>query len=58
MENMKDIIGQALGRVQALGLTLGLSIGDLAGTLARELQEMGYELVQAAKTGEVQGDDA
>lgn len=51
---MKEILTEALGRVEAVGITLGLDMLNLATTLAEALQEMGIDFVRAASTGEVQ----
>jgi hypothetical protein len=54
VSDMKDILAEALGRVEAVGITLGLDMLNLAGTLADALKEMGVDFVRAASTGEVQ----
>lgn len=53
--NPTQILNEALSRVTAIGLTLAVDLGELAEVLAKELAEMGYELVEAARTGEPSG---
>lgn len=56
LDDMTQVLQEALGRVQAVGITLGLDILNLAETLARQLHDMGVDFVRAAATGEVQND--
>lgn len=54
LNEMKEIIEEALNRVTAVGLSLGIDLMNLAELLAQQFEEMGVDIVRAAQTGEVQ----
>jgi hypothetical protein len=54
IQEMTNILHEALGRVEAVGLTLGLDLLNLAELLGTQLKDMGIDLVHAAETGQAQ----
>lgn len=56
VSQMGQIIQEALGRVEAVIETLGEDLLGIGENLAKELKDMGYDLVRAAETGQEPGD--
>ena len=54
INEVTQIFEQLLGRVEAVGITLGIDLLGLAQTMASEFKEMGLDVVRAAETGKVQ----
>jgi hypothetical protein len=52
VSEITNIFQQLLGRVEAVGITLGVDLLNMAETMGKELKDMGYDLVQAAETGQ------
>lgn len=58
LSEMTNLLHEALGRVEAVGITLGLDLLNLAEMLGSQLKDMGLDLVHAAETGQAQGGNA
>lgn len=54
INEITDVLKNVLGRVEAVGETLGIDLLGMAESMARELKDMGYDLVRAAETGQAQ----
>ena len=54
VNEMTEVFRDLLARVEAVGITLGEDLLNIGETLARELKDMGYDLVRAAETGQTQ----
>lgn len=54
VNEITGIFEQLLGRVEAVGLTIGIDLLGLAQTMASQFKEMGLDIVRAAETGQAQ----